>query len=47
MQATKETSVLHFTALGGALLIVRPWREIGRLVPRLLIAFLAAGAVGN
>ena len=45
MQATKETSVLHFAALGGALLIVRPWREIGRLVPRLLIAFLAASVV--
>ena len=30
---------------GGALLIVRPWREIGRLVPRLLIAFLAASVV--
>ena len=45
MQATKETSILHFAALGGALLIVRPWREIKRLVPRLLIALLAASVV--
>ncbi len=38
MQATKETSVLHFAALGLALLATTPWRELARLWPRWLAA---------
>ena len=45
MQATKETSVLHFAALGLTLFIVRPWRDIVRLGPQLLTALLAASLV--
>jgi uncharacterized protein (TIGR03663 family) len=45
MQATKETSVLHFAALGAALLATRPLRlteSVGRLWPRALVALLTA-----
>ena len=38
MQATKETSVLHFAALGVALLATTPRRELARLWPRWLAA---------
>ena len=42
MQATKETSVLHFAALGVALMAVRPRSEWTRLWPGGLAALFAA-----
>jgi uncharacterized protein (TIGR03663 family) len=42
MQATKETSVLHFVALGAALIAIKPLKDLARLWPRLLVALLAA-----
>ena len=45
MQATKETSVLHFAALGVALLAIRPLQENIRRWRHLLAAGLAALAV--
>jgi uncharacterized protein (TIGR03663 family) len=42
MQATKETSVLHFAALGAAALVVRSPRELAREWRRGLLALAAA-----